>query len=137
MKKILLLASLLGLAISAQAATMQCPPGNAITYDSYAKTWVLDKAYASQWNVFGYTLGKDKEQVYTLAVLKTFVSAGQLACKYSYTIDSRGEISLYLSPNGSHSVSPSSNPYFHQIPGTTDYLCITSAASPEVCPVVE
>jgi hypothetical protein len=136
MKKILLLASLLGITISAQAATLQCPPANAISYSSAAKKWILDSAYASQWTVYFNMLGKqDKEQVYPLAVLRTYSeNSTQMICDYSTSYNSQsGVLDISLWSNGGTFSFPPSNPYFHQIPGAKDYLCITSGSSPEVC----
>lgn len=136
MKKILLLASLLGITISAQAATLQCPPVNAISYSSAAKKWILDSAYASQWTVYYNLPGKqDKEQVYPLAVLRTFSeSSTQMICDYSTYNLQGGVLTVSLWSNGGTFSFPPSNPYFHKIAaGAPDYLCITSASSPEVC----
>ena len=141
MKKILLLASLLGTVLSAQAmqASVQCPPAKAITFSWAKQKWILDDAYASQWTIDWNELGKtDKEQVDPLAVLDTdYTNNHKVVCQYIKSIDNQGrESRIMLWSTGTFSFNPASNPYFVLAADRTTYACISSAAHPEVCPVI-
>ncbi len=142
MKKILLLVSLslLGTVLSAQATqSVQCPPANAITFSWSKQKWVLDNAYASQWSIDWNVPGEtDKEQVDPLAVLHTdYPNNHQVVCQYIKPIDNQGhESRIMLWGIGTFSFNPASNPHFVLAADRTTYACITSAAHPEVCPVI-